>query len=198
MNVSEATWSQTACILCECNCGIEVQVDGRRLERIRGDRAHPGTHGYTCNKAMRLDHYQNGRDRLTAPLKRQPDGTFAEIAPYAGLTASEWTWGAIFFDADLDGYPDLLISCGNLQDYMDADAMVSRAKKMRKMEEMEDLIQILHQIILVFLITLDLIPLIIILILIIVYLLLILGIGRRILIILIVRENIIIQLMIQR
>jgi len=25
MSVSEATWSQTACILCECNCGIEVR-----------------------------------------------------------------------------------------------------------------------------------------------------------------------------
>src|SRR6185369_11202302 len=66
------------------------------------------------------------------------DNTFAEIAPYAGLTESEWTWGAIFLDADLDGYPDLLISCGNLQDYMDADAMKLRAKQMRKMEEMED------------------------------------------------------------
>src|SRR5262249_16840405 len=66
------------------------------------------------------------------------DNTFAEIAPYAGLTASEWTWGAIFLDADLDGYPDLLISCGNLQDYMDADAMVVRAKKMKRIEEMEE------------------------------------------------------------
>jgi hypothetical protein len=40
-------WSQTACILCECNCGIEVQLEGRRLERMRGDRAHPATRGYT-------------------------------------------------------------------------------------------------------------------------------------------------------
>src|SRR5882724_2480906 len=79
MTVTDATWSQTACILCECNCGIEVQLDGRRLERIRGDRAHPGSHGYTCNKAMRLDHYQNGRHRLTSPLRRRADGTFEEI-----------------------------------------------------------------------------------------------------------------------
>ncbi|HTY97653.1 MAG TPA: molybdopterin-dependent oxidoreductase [Solirubrobacteraceae bacterium] len=76
----EQLWSQTACILCECNCGIEVQLEGRRLSRIRGDKAHPGTRGYTCNKAMRLDHYQNGRDRLTSPLRRRPDGSFEEIA----------------------------------------------------------------------------------------------------------------------
>ena len=54
------TWHQTACILCSINCGIEVRLDGRRLARIRGDKAHPGSQGYTCEKALRLDHYQNG------------------------------------------------------------------------------------------------------------------------------------------
>ncbi|MEA2124436.1 MAG: hypothetical protein QOI80_1218, partial [Solirubrobacteraceae bacterium] len=73
------TWQPTACILCECNCGIEVELDDRTLARIRGDRAHPGSQGYTCNKAMRLDHYQNGPHRLTSPLRRRPDGTFEEI-----------------------------------------------------------------------------------------------------------------------
>ena len=72
-------WAQTACILCECNCGIEVQLDGRRLERIRGDKAHPGSQGYTCNKAMRLDRYQNGPHRLTSPMRRRPDGSYEEI-----------------------------------------------------------------------------------------------------------------------
>ena len=78
--MTENEWHQTACILCECNCGIEVSLDGRRLARIRGDKAHPASQGYTCNKAMRLDHYQNGRDRLTSPLRRRPDGGFDEIS----------------------------------------------------------------------------------------------------------------------
>ncbi len=76
-------WKQTACILCECNCGIEVRLggpDGRRFERIRGDKAHPGSTGYTCEKALRLDHYQNGRNqRVLHPLRRRADGTFEEI-----------------------------------------------------------------------------------------------------------------------
>jgi anaerobic selenocysteine-containing dehydrogenase len=80
MSVAAQDWTQTACILCECNCGIEVETEGRRLARIRGDKAHPASQGYTCNKAMRLDHYQNGRDRLTAPLRRRPDGSFEEIS----------------------------------------------------------------------------------------------------------------------
>ena len=76
-------WQSTACILCECNCGIEVRLggeDGRRFERIRGDKAHPASKGYTCEKALRLDHYQNGRSgRILSPLRRRPDGSFEEI-----------------------------------------------------------------------------------------------------------------------
>jgi anaerobic selenocysteine-containing dehydrogenase len=75
-------WQPSACILCECNCGIEVRLggdDGRRFERIRGDKAHPASQGYTCEKALRLDHYQNGGTRLTSPLRRRADGTFEEI-----------------------------------------------------------------------------------------------------------------------
>jgi anaerobic selenocysteine-containing dehydrogenase len=80
--MSEASWRSTACILCECNCGIEVRLggeDGRRFERIRGDKAHPASKGYTCEKALRLDHYQNGGHRLTSPLRRRDDGSFEEI-----------------------------------------------------------------------------------------------------------------------
>jgi anaerobic selenocysteine-containing dehydrogenase len=69
----------TACILCECNCGLEVEVEGTRLTRFRGDKRHPASRGYACEKAHRLDHYQNARDRLTSPLRRRPDGTFEAI-----------------------------------------------------------------------------------------------------------------------
>lgn len=71
-------WHPSACILCECNCGIQIRLDGRRLARIRGDERHPSSAGYTCEKALRLDHYQNG-GRLTSPLRRRPDGTHEEI-----------------------------------------------------------------------------------------------------------------------
>ena len=75
-------WKSTACILCECNCGIEVQLggeDGRHLARVRGDAAHPISQGYACEKPSRLDFYQNGPHRLTKPLRRRTDGTFEEI-----------------------------------------------------------------------------------------------------------------------
>lgn len=75
-------WMKTACILCECNCGVEVRlgVDGRSFDRIRGDKAHPASKGYTCEKALRLDYYQNGRgERLTSPMRRRDDGTYEEV-----------------------------------------------------------------------------------------------------------------------
>jgi len=72
-------WQPTACILCECNCGLEVEVAGRRLARIRGDKAHPASAGYTCEKPLRLDHYQNAPDRLTSPMRRRADGTFEAV-----------------------------------------------------------------------------------------------------------------------
>jgi anaerobic selenocysteine-containing dehydrogenase len=79
---AEPTWHKSACILCECNCGIEIRLgsDGRTFDRIRGDKEHPASKGYTCEKALRLDHYQNGRgERVLHPLRRRADGTFEEV-----------------------------------------------------------------------------------------------------------------------
>ena len=76
------SWEKTACILCECNCGLEVQLGGdgnRHFTKIRGDKAHPTSQGYACEKPHRLDFYQNGPDRITSPLRRRPDGTFEQI-----------------------------------------------------------------------------------------------------------------------
>jgi len=72
-------WQRTACILCSINCGLEVQTEGGRIVRVRGDKAHPASQGYTCEKPRTLDRYQNARDRLDAPLRRRADGSFERI-----------------------------------------------------------------------------------------------------------------------
>jgi len=51
------------------------------------------------------------------------DSTWTEIAQYAGLKASEWSWATVFTDVDLDGYEDLLVSTGMTRDFMDSDAL---------------------------------------------------------------------------
>ncbi len=50
------------------------------------------------------------------------DGTYAEIADYAGLEDSEWNWSVIFLDVDLDGFEDLLAATGHMFDTQDLDA----------------------------------------------------------------------------
>ncbi len=52
---------------------------GRHIVKVRGDDAHPASRGYVCEKSQRMDHYQNGADRLTSPLRRRPDGSYEEI-----------------------------------------------------------------------------------------------------------------------
>lgn len=51
------------------------------------------------------------------------DGTYAEVAQFAGLEASEWSWTPIFLDVDLDGYEDLLVANGFARDNMNLDAL---------------------------------------------------------------------------
>src|ERR1700674_4855255 len=52
---------------------------GPQIARVHSNRAHVASRGYACEKAQRLDYYQNGRDRLTSPMRRRADGTFEEI-----------------------------------------------------------------------------------------------------------------------
>ncbi len=79
----EPAWHKSACILCENNCGIEIQIggdDSRQFLKVRGDKDHPASRGYLCQKASRLPYYQRGRDRVTAPQKRNADGSFSTVS----------------------------------------------------------------------------------------------------------------------
>ncbi len=103
------TWEKTACILCECNCGLDVQLggeDNRHFIRFRGDKEHPASQGYACEKPHRLDFYQNGKDRIRSPLRRKPDGSFeeidwdtaiAEVAERLAAVRDEYGGEAIFY-----------------------------------------------------------------------------------------------------
>ncbi len=76
----------TACILCSRNCGLKVEIQDQKFVKILGDEQHPVTKGYICQKAARLEFYQNHDDRLQYPLKRQADGSFARISWDEALT----------------------------------------------------------------------------------------------------------------
>lgn len=48
---------------------------------------------------------------------------FKEIARFAGVAASDWSWGALIFDMDNDGLKDLFISNGIYKDITNLDFM---------------------------------------------------------------------------
>ena len=99
-------WKPTACLICSLNCGIEVQTEGGHITRVRADKNHPVSQGYLCEKAQRMDAYQQGRDRLSSPMRRRADGTYeaidwdtaiAEIAAKLAAVRDEHGGESIFY-----------------------------------------------------------------------------------------------------
>lgn len=56
----------------------------------------------------------------TLQLNNQ-NNTFTEIAHYSGVAASDWSWGALLFDADNDGLRDIYVCNGIYHDLTNQD-----------------------------------------------------------------------------
>lgn len=61
------------CHLCEAICGIEIGVQGERLD-IRGDKDDPFSRGHICPKAVALQDVHFDKDRLKHPVRRTAGG----------------------------------------------------------------------------------------------------------------------------
>lgn len=65
-----ATIHHRTCHICEANCGVLVEVEGRQILSIKGDPNNPLSRGHICPKATALEDLQNDPDRLRRPIKR--------------------------------------------------------------------------------------------------------------------------------
>ncbi len=63
-------------------------------------------------------YYQYSRNMLQL---NNGDGTFSEIGRLAGVEATDWSWGALIFDMDNDGWKDIFIANGIYKDITDLD-----------------------------------------------------------------------------
>lgn len=63
-------------------------------------------------------HHQFTRNTLQ---HNNGNGTFSEVGRYADVEASDWSWGALFFDMDNDGLKDLFVANGIYRDLTDQD-----------------------------------------------------------------------------
>ncbi|MCF0069156.1 VCBS repeat-containing protein [Dyadobacter sp. CY261] len=59
-----------------------------------------------------------------APGTNRP--VFSEIGRYAGVEATDWSWGALFADYDNDGFRDLMITNGYPKDITNRDFVIYR------------------------------------------------------------------------
>lgn len=63
-------------------------------------------------------HHQFSRNVLQ---KKTGDNHYMEIGRLAGVSASEWSWGALLFDMNNDGRKDIFIANGIYKDLLDRD-----------------------------------------------------------------------------
>ena len=49
------------------------------------------------------------------------NGTFSEISRLAGVHATDWSWGALIFDMNNDGWKDIFVANGIYKDLLDQD-----------------------------------------------------------------------------
>ncbi|MDH3650378.1 MAG: VCBS repeat-containing protein, partial [Saprospiraceae bacterium] len=64
---------------------------------------------------------------------------FQEIAHFAGVAATDWSWGALIFDFDNDGWNDIFVSNGIYKDimYLDFTNFLNDEEQVRKIVEEE-------------------------------------------------------------
>lgn len=69
-------------------------------------------------KESRDFHHQDSRNMLHL---NNGNGTFSEIGRLSGTSATDWSWGALLFDMDMDGHKDIFVANGILKDLTDQD-----------------------------------------------------------------------------
>ena len=72
--MSERRVAYRVCPFCEATCGVEVEVEGKSIVRVRGDEQDPFSRGYICPKAYGLKELYEDRDRLRAPVRKTSTG----------------------------------------------------------------------------------------------------------------------------
>lgn len=80
-----------------------TSFDGYELERLKAER------DFYHQDSRNMLHLNNG------------NGTFSEVGRVSNVSATDWSWGALLFDMDMDGRKDIFVANGILKDLTDQD-----------------------------------------------------------------------------
>ena len=75
----QTTVAHRICPFCEACCGLEIELEGKKITRIRADKADVFSAGFLCPKAIGLKELHEDPDRLRSPLIKR-DGKFVEAS----------------------------------------------------------------------------------------------------------------------
>lgn len=79
MTAQPAELKKTYCRVCMVHCGLEAEVQGDRIVKVRGDFDHPLTRGYTCPKGRATGQIHHLPNAILRPMMRK-DGVLAEVS----------------------------------------------------------------------------------------------------------------------
>jgi enediyne biosynthesis protein E4 len=124
---------------------LESQIDHNSLASMGADMADLNNDGYPeifttemmASDEFRLKTNTVFEDYKVFQIKQQEDfypqfmhnclqlnnknQTFSEIANFSGVGATDWSWGALMFDLDNDGFRDIFVCNGVYQDVINQD-----------------------------------------------------------------------------
>lgn len=105
-------------MVAEDNYGIKASMSGMRPEMF-------------YNQVKNGFHYQYMQNTLQL---NRGNLLFSEIAQYAGVSNTDWSWAPLFMDLDLDGFQDLFITNGLKRDFRNNDYRNFKIKVLEQAE----------------------------------------------------------------
>ena len=94
---------------------VEMLAEDNQRQKTNMASMNPEKFWYHVQKGLYFQYMHN------ALHLNNGNGSFSDIAYFAGISKTDWSWATFFADLDNDGFKDLVVSNGYLKDTQDKD-----------------------------------------------------------------------------
>ncbi|MEU1522008.1 molybdopterin-dependent oxidoreductase [Nocardia rhamnosiphila] len=112
------------CRLCASSCGVLLDIEGGRVQRVLGDARHPISGGYSCPKGRRAGDLAHGPDRLTTSFRRTRTGQHTPVPAVVAVRQIADRLGAL---VARHGPDSVALFMGTQQNFAALTPMLARA-----------------------------------------------------------------------